>query len=162
MTPVFTGQYNAAQRLITLDNPMGEVVTLVLSRDAAICFQDLPKRVQIEIGKARRIKSHPYNNYYWGHVIPRAARNECHHMTDSEAHRFLLDNCAKRDRFGRPIRMSDGDFTLMDQLEYVQTCRDFMAREMNVQTMDPDPNWRNHGRKEKEEKARTAEAAVSR
>lgn len=140
MTPTFSARLTRGA--IILDDSTGETVTLALNRDATIWLQNLPQRVQVQIGPARKIKSRPLECYYWGHIIPLAKDNEHHKMTAAEAHRFLLDNCAPRDRFGRPITTSDDDFTRLLQLEYVETCRDFMAREMGIQTMDPDRNWR--------------------
>lgn len=140
MIPIFPARLYLADRLLILDDSTGETITLALNRDATIWLQNLPQRVQVEIGPARKIKSRPLEQYYWGHMIPLVQKHQG--MTPAEAHRFLLDNCAPRDRFGRPITTSDDDFTRLLQLEYVETCRDYMAREMGIQTMDPDRNWR--------------------
>lgn len=63
-------------------------------------------------------------------------------MTTGEAHRFLLAECAERDRFGRPITTSDSDFTVVMQLGYIESVRNMMARDMDIPTHDPDPAWR--------------------
>ena len=149
LTPIFPARLDLAKRSLILDDPTGEIITLVLNRDAVLWLQDMPGRVQVEIGRAVKVKSRPLECYYWGHVVPKAARNESHTLTHPEAHRLLLDTCAPRDRFGRPITTSDEDFTRLIQLEYVEACRDFLAREMGVHTMDPDKNWRANGHKEK-------------
>lgn len=137
---IFPGSYDRARSVIELDNATGEAVTLLPSRDALIFMQDLPRRIQFTLARLTRAKSRPLENYYWSHLIPKIQKHQG--MTPPEAHRFLLDSCAPRDRFGRPITMSDGDFDLWMQMPYIETCRDFMARDMDIETMDPDPNWR--------------------
>jgi hypothetical protein len=87
-------------------------------------------------------KSRPLENYYWGYIIPLVAKNEKHEMTTGEAHRFCLDECAQRDRFGRPISTSDADFKVKDQLAYVESVRMMMARDLGIETNDPDPRWK--------------------
>lgn len=85
-------------------------------------------------------KSRDLEEYYHSHLVPLVAEHQG--MTHAEAHRFLLELYAERDRFGRPIRTSDGDFSRDRQVRFVEIVRNGMARDMDLQTDDPDPEWK--------------------
>lgn len=89
---------------------------------------------------ALRPKSRQFESYYWAHIVPMVA--DFLGETPACAHRFLLSECAQRDKNGNPIGTSDEDFHVKDQLAYVDAVRMMMARDMGLKTDDPDPKWR--------------------
>lgn len=153
MNLIHPARLDLAKQLITLDEPTGEVFTLLLSRDAAIHLQELPARIQIAIGRAQKIKSRPLECYYWNYIVPLikkhfgelftddAVRLGHDAVTEHEAHRAALDKIGERDRFGRVITSSEPEFDLFMQMGYIEALRKWLAL-AGIPTLDPTKDWR--------------------
>ncbi len=92
--------------------------------------------IEISIKKKSKRKSRDLERYYWCVVVPMYAESQG--CTPSEAHRDLIAECAPIDERGHKITTSDIDFSLAMHCQYVQLCRDHMARDLNIVTPDPE------------------------
>lgn len=92
--------------------------------------------LEIIVKKKSKRKSRDLEKYYWCVVVPMYA--EFQGCTPAEGHRELLKECAPKDERGNKITTSDPDFSLALHCQYVQICRDHMARDLGVLTPDPE------------------------
>lgn len=153
MNLIHPSTLDLGRQMIMMDDATGEAFTLLVNRDAAIHLQDLPRRIQIQIGRATKVKSRPLECYYWNYLVPLikkhfgelftddANRLAIESVTEYEAHRAALDKVGERDRFGRVISSSEAEFDLYMQMGFIEAVRKWLALS-GIPTIDPTKNWR--------------------
>lgn len=99
--------------------------------------------IDIMIRRRSKSKSRRVENYFFGVLIPlRCECSENDRLTPDEAKRDFYSHCSPIDERGNIITMSDGDFTLALQMQFLERCRDYLAREHYTESPDPDISWR--------------------
>lgn len=101
----------------------------------SISFKDNDD-IEIVVKKKSKKKSRDLEKYYWCVIVPLFAEHQG--MTPAEAHRELLKECGPVDERGNKITTSDPDFTLALHCQYVQVCKDYLIRDVEIENI-PEP-----------------------